>query len=164
MLLIVLFSVVTTFSSFQASFPLISPTVFGILTPNFSTKVGKILLNFWYQNQSGFEKNIEGMMLWIMPGRFNLTPNSKSLTTLTAPSKMHRIKYVTKHYQDSPCNPCGLWHCLAGTLGTSKECSSRNRLVTLLYCACTNGLSRYCRALCFFFAEHDMSSNKQTTA
>ena len=37
MLFIVLFSVVTTFSTFQATFLLISPEVFGILTPNFST-------------------------------------------------------------------------------------------------------------------------------
>ena len=41
-LFIVLFSVVTTFSNFQASFPLISPKVFGIFTPNFTTKVRKI--------------------------------------------------------------------------------------------------------------------------
>ncbi len=55
MLFIVLFSVVTTFSNFQATFPLISPKVFGIFTPNFTTKVRK--LNFWYQNQGGFEQN-----------------------------------------------------------------------------------------------------------
>ena len=41
MLFIVLFSVVTTFSNVQATPPLISPKVFGILTPNFSTKVRK---------------------------------------------------------------------------------------------------------------------------
>ncbi len=56
MLFIVLFSVVTTFSNFQATFPLISPKVCGIFTSNFTTKVRKILLNFWYQNQGGFEK------------------------------------------------------------------------------------------------------------
>ena len=41
MLFIVLFSVATTFSIFQATFPLISPKVFGMLTPNFSTKSQK---------------------------------------------------------------------------------------------------------------------------
>ncbi len=35
MLFIVLFSVVTTFSNFQATFRLISPKTFGMLTPNF---------------------------------------------------------------------------------------------------------------------------------
>ncbi len=45
MLFIVLFSVVTTFSNFKATFPLISPEVFGVLTPNFTTKVRNI--NFW---------------------------------------------------------------------------------------------------------------------
>ena len=58
MLFIVLFSVhvVTTFSNFQATFLLISTKVFGIFTPNVTTKVRKICLNFWYQNHSGFEK------------------------------------------------------------------------------------------------------------
>ncbi len=55
--LLFIFSVVTTFSNFQATFPLISPKVFGIFTLNCTTKVWKILLNFWYQNHSGFEKN-----------------------------------------------------------------------------------------------------------
>ena len=55
-----LFSVVTTFSNFQATFWLISPKVFEIFTPK--PKVRKIRLNFWYQNHSGFEKT--GMMLW----------------------------------------------------------------------------------------------------
>ncbi len=41
-------------------------------TPNFTTKVTKIWLNFWYQNHSGYEKNW-GMMLWIMSGTFKLT-------------------------------------------------------------------------------------------
>ncbi len=69
MLFIVLFSVVTMFSNFQATFLLISPKVFGICTPNFTTRVRKIWLNFWYQNHSGFEKNW-GMMLSIMSGTF----------------------------------------------------------------------------------------------
>ncbi len=56
MLFTILFSVVTTFSNFQATFPLISPEVFGIFTLNFTTKVRKICLKFWYQNQGGFEK------------------------------------------------------------------------------------------------------------
>ena len=60
----VLFSVVTTFSYFQATFLLISPEVFGILTPNFTTKVRKMWLNFWYQNQEW----VTGMTLWIMSG------------------------------------------------------------------------------------------------
>ncbi len=68
-LFIVLFSEVTTLSNFQATFPLISPEAFGKFTPNFTTKVRKIRLNFWYQNHSGFEKN-GGMMLWIMSGTF----------------------------------------------------------------------------------------------
>ncbi len=68
---LVLFSVVTTFSNFQATFPLISPILFGIFTPNFTTKVRKIWLNFWYQNRSGFVKNW-GMMLWIMSDTFKL--------------------------------------------------------------------------------------------
>ncbi len=42
MLFIVLFSVVTTFSNFQATFPMISPKLFEIFTPNFKTKVRKI--------------------------------------------------------------------------------------------------------------------------
>ena len=54
MLFIVLFSVVTTFSNIQATFPLIAPKV--LFTPNFTTKFRKIWLNFWYQNHSGFEK------------------------------------------------------------------------------------------------------------
>ncbi len=48
MLFIVLFSVLTTFSNFQATFSLITPKVFGIFTPNFTTKVRKIWLNFWW--------------------------------------------------------------------------------------------------------------------
>ncbi len=60
MLFIVLFSVVTTFSNFQATFPLISPKLFGIYTSNFTTKVRKIWQNFWYQNQSRFEKKWGG--------------------------------------------------------------------------------------------------------
>ncbi len=60
MLFIVLFSVVTTFSNFQATFPLISPKVCGIFTSNFTIKVRKILLNFWYQNQSGVLKKLGG--------------------------------------------------------------------------------------------------------
>ncbi len=55
MLFIVIFSVVTMFSNFQATFLLISPKVFGICTSNFTTKVRKIWQNFWYQNQSRFE-------------------------------------------------------------------------------------------------------------
>ncbi len=52
----VLFRVMTTVCNFQATFPLISPKVFGIvLTPNFATEVRKIGLYFWYQNQTGFE-------------------------------------------------------------------------------------------------------------
>ncbi len=39
MVFIVLFSVVSMFSNFQAPFLVISPKVFGILTPNFTTKV-----------------------------------------------------------------------------------------------------------------------------
>ncbi len=58
MLFIVLFCVVTTFSNFQATFPLISPKVFGIFTPNFKIKVRKIWQNFWYQNHRGFEKKL----------------------------------------------------------------------------------------------------------
>ncbi len=42
MLFIILFNVVTTFSNFQVTFLLISPEVFGILTPTFSTKVRKM--------------------------------------------------------------------------------------------------------------------------
>ena len=57
MLFIVLFSVVTSFSNFQATFLMISPKLFGICTSNFTTKVRKIWQNFWYQNQSRFEKN-----------------------------------------------------------------------------------------------------------
>ncbi len=42
-------SVVTTFSNFQAtSLPLVYPKVFGIFTPNFTTKLRKIWLNFSY--------------------------------------------------------------------------------------------------------------------
>ncbi len=63
-LFIVLFSVVTTLSNFQVTFPLISPKVFGILTPNFTTKVRKINgLTFGNKNQSGFGKEL-WMMLW----------------------------------------------------------------------------------------------------
>ena len=57
LLFIVSFSVATTFSNFQATFLLISPKIFGILTPYVTTKVRKTGLNFRYQNQSGFEKN-----------------------------------------------------------------------------------------------------------
>ena len=73
MLFIVLFSVVNMFSNFPAILLLISPEVFGIHTPNFTTKVRKIWLNIWYQNQSDFEKKKKwgGMMLWIMSGTFN---------------------------------------------------------------------------------------------
>ncbi len=46
MLFVVIFSVVTTFSNFQATFPLISPKVFGILTSNFATKSEKYDLIF----------------------------------------------------------------------------------------------------------------------
>ncbi len=77
MLFIVLFSVVTTFSNFQATFRLIAPKVFGIFTPNFTIKVRKILLNFWYQNHSGLEK-FWGMMLWIMSGTFKLHNHRES--------------------------------------------------------------------------------------
>ncbi len=69
MLFIVLFSVVNTLSNFQATFPSISLKVFRILIPNFTTKVRKLWLNLWYQNHSGFEKKIEGM-LSIMSGTF----------------------------------------------------------------------------------------------
>ena len=69
------FSVVTAmFSNFQATFPLISPEVFGIVTPNFTTKVRKIWLNFWNQNQSGLKEN-SGMMLWMMSGIFTFSFN-----------------------------------------------------------------------------------------
>ncbi len=55
-----LFSVVTAFSNFQATFPLISSKVFGKFTPNYTTKVRKIWQNLWYQNHSGCEKNFGG--------------------------------------------------------------------------------------------------------
>ena len=59
MLFIVLFGVLTTFSNyFQATFPLISNKVFKILTPNFTIRFRKMWINFWYQNQSGFEKRM----------------------------------------------------------------------------------------------------------
>ena len=45
MLFIVLYTVVTTFPNFQATFHLICPKIFEIFTPNFTTKVRKILLN-----------------------------------------------------------------------------------------------------------------------
>ena len=54
MLFVALFSVVTMFSNIQATFLLIFPKVFGILTKCLH-KSQKNMTNFWYQNQSGFE-------------------------------------------------------------------------------------------------------------
>ncbi len=56
MLFIVVFSVVTTFSNFQATFPLISPKVFGMCTPNFTTKVQKYDLTFITKIRVGLKK------------------------------------------------------------------------------------------------------------
>ena len=58
-LFIVLFSLMTTFSNFQATSSLSSPNIFEILTPKFTTKVRKIWLNFWYKTIVGLKK-IEG--------------------------------------------------------------------------------------------------------
>ena len=56
-LLFNLVCMVTMFSNFQATFLLNCPKLFGISTSNSATKVRKIWQNFWYQNQSRFEKN-----------------------------------------------------------------------------------------------------------
>ncbi len=62
MLFIVLFSVVTMFANFQATFPLISPKVFGILTPNFTTKVRKYDLTFDTKITVGLKKMGDDVM------------------------------------------------------------------------------------------------------
>ncbi len=59
MLFIVLLGVVTKFSNCQTTFPLIFPRVFGIFTPNFSTKVTKNMTKLLVP-KSGLEKKIGG--------------------------------------------------------------------------------------------------------
>ena len=126
------YSVLTMFSHFQATYLLISPKVFGILTANLSTKVRKKWQNFWYQNQSGFEKFV-GMMLWIMSGNFLvikwcITCDNFSIVTHWKSVFLWKI-------------PDFFWFvtCLLACI----------RPVTFLYCTCTNTWSRCCR-LCAF--------------
>ncbi len=58
MLFIVLFSVVTTFSYFQATFPLISSKLFGICTSNFTTNSEKYDKTFGTNIRVGLKQNL----------------------------------------------------------------------------------------------------------
>ncbi len=87
---------VITFSHFRAIFPLISPTVLRIFTPNFTTIVRKICLDFWYPNQSGFENNW-GVMLWIMSGTdFDGNRNYKKQVTVDSEFFFFHDHYFVK--------------------------------------------------------------------